>query len=96
MRRRQPKPNTIEAYYGRDDDNNIDVCFAWGSGCEKADARLLHSVMTTKQCRPAWPSDKEWNTPFPHVYEQSFLEELEARGYDLKTLKFSIKKKKAA
>jgi hypothetical protein len=90
---RMPKPNTLESYYGKAEDGNVDVCFAHGPGCEKADARLVYSVLATKQCRPAWPTDKEWDTPFPHVWEPSFLDELDARGYDLTTLKFSIKKK---
>lgn len=92
-RRVIPKPNRLSTYYGRDDDGNVDVCFAHGLGCARADAHLLNLVFATKRCRPAWPSDKEWNTPFPHVWEPSFIDELEARGYDITTLKFSIQKK---
>lgn len=92
-RRRYTKPGVLEAYYGRSEDGDIDVCFAWGAGVSKCDAHLLNNVMADKRCRPAWVTDKEWDTPFPHVYQPSFLDELEARGYDLTTLKFTIRKK---
>lgn len=44
----------------------------------KADARLLHNA---------------FNYGAPSGYEHPFLKELERHGYDLTTLKFSIKKK---
>lgn len=95
MKRYRVKPlkrDTLTAYYGKSEDGEIDVCFANGPGCERADARLLYSVLATQRCRPdismfdgTYLSAVKW--------EHSFLDELESRGYDLTTLKFSIRKK---
>ena len=60
-----------------------DICYLWGEGVEKFDAHLLHGVMMKR---------------YPDAFDESkllpnFLEELENRGYDIKTIKFSIQKK---
>lgn len=54
-----------------------DVMYAWGDGVSKSDAHLLHNFLTILQGFGA----------------KTFLKELESRGYDIKTLKFSIEKK---
>jgi hypothetical protein len=52
----------------------------------KRDSRMLYNVFSTQ-------------SPDPHVapifskMKPSFIEELEARGYDITTIKFSIMKK---
>ena len=53
-----------------------DIVYAWGEGIHKSDAHLLHSALTNTM----------------KFGEKSFQEELEARGYDLTTLTFSIMK----
>lgn len=53
-----------------------DIVYAWGDGIHKSDAHLLHNALTITMKHG----------------EKSFQEELEARGYDLTTLSFSIMK----
>jgi hypothetical protein len=77
------KPGELKAAYGRDEGGTVDVCFAWGPGCDKADARLLYSTLSYE--RPASPLR-------PDEPGISFLDEIERRGYDLKTLKITIQK----
>jgi hypothetical protein len=80
--------------YGRDEDGETDTCFAWGDGCSKADGALAHSAMTEKRCVPDLLTPRLRLNVFDlFKYEPSFFEELERRGYDLKTATFSIMKK---
>lgn len=62
------------------------TCFAAGDGLSKRDMALLHYMLASKRMR--------WKEGAP-TFEPSFLEELEARGYDLTTLRFSVRKKEA-
>ena len=49
--------------------------------------RLLHSVLANERCRPSMKN-------FPgYEMDRSLVDELEARGYDITTIKFSIQKK---
>ncbi len=58
-----------------------DVGFAWGgAGASKADGSLLYSFLAYLK----------------GLHGKTFVEELEARGYDLTTLRFSIRQKEAA
>lgn len=56
-----------------------DVLFEWGAGCSSASASLLHSVF--------------FHDRSPGADVDGLLKELERRGYDIKTVRFSIKKK---
>jgi len=65
-------------------------------GC---DGHLLHQLISSQ--RPTIDFDRisdGRDNLFPIRYEKSFLEELEIRGYDVKTLKISceLKQKKGA
>lgn len=70
-----------------------DIVFAWGGGngefkyggSTKSDAGLIMYMLQTKY----GPLVNKATGDHP-----TFLEELEARGYDLSTLKISIEKKK--
>lgn len=62
-----------------------DLLYEWGDGCAKADGALLHYVLAAKNYDSA---KREW--------QRSFLEELHARGYDLTTLRFSVRKWESA
>lgn len=71
-------------YYGMADGDGPDVVFHSGDGVPKCDRSLLYHIVGSKQ--PPGPMDKgQW--------QPSLLDELVARGYDLSTLRFSIKKK---
>jgi len=85
---RAPKaaPGELLMRWGKLPHENPDMCMAWGEGCTRRDGGLLHYLLCSK--RMTW---KDGNPRF----EPSFLEELEARGYDLTTLRFSVRKKEA-
>lgn len=81
------KPGELKALWGRADRHDgPDVCYVWGQGVDRADGRLLHTYLSTERMTYAFPS-------MDIKYEPSLLDELEARGYDITTLKISIKKK---
>lgn len=80
------KPGELKAAYGRVD-GDLCIGYAWGgAGADKSDARILGAVMEDRWSRPAFPLGTTEERP-------SLIEELEARGYDITTLKFSIQKK---
>jgi hypothetical protein len=55
-----------------------DIGFAWGAdGAAKADANLLYGALCFKRV----------------LGERTLIQELEARGYDLTTMRFSIRRK---
>jgi hypothetical protein len=59
---------------------DADTCYVWGPGVERADARLLdHAVFL--------PRYDHWGRESP-----SLADELTARGYDLRTLRVSVRK----
>lgn len=56
-----------------------DIEIAWGgSGADKSDAGFVISTLTS----------------YYGLFNKTFLEEMESRGYDIKTIKFSIEKTK--
>lgn len=59
-----------------------DIVYEWGEGCADRGASLLHYHFGVGH----------WNL-LEKRSDQSLLEQLHARGYDLRTLKFSIKKR---
>lgn len=91
---RRAKPGQLIAYFGRCEKHQVksDICtVAGGNGAVKSDAGFLMLALTqdpgdtmkhTHQSAAIWPY-------------RSLLAELEARGYDLATLKFSIERKKS-
>lgn len=73
------KPRQLRAGWGRPGQKQEpDLCYAWGGGgADKSDGRLLCNAFEDPQ--------KDGR--------KSLREELEARGYDITTLKFSIEMK---
>jgi hypothetical protein len=63
------------------------LMYAWGEGVKVFDGHFLHYVFSV----PTVERDITRNEP---VIRKSFMEELEERGYDLTTIKFSIQKKR--
>ena len=81
------KPGELKIRWGRAERGDTpDVCYVWGAGVSRSDSHLLHTTFGSQRMRHDFPSMKV-------VYDPSFLDELEARGYDLTTLQFSIQKK---
>lgn len=89
-RLRKPKlqDGELRMYWGRERTvEPAEIMYAWqGDRSMRGDSALLYYAIGSRH-------------PDPHVMpifskmKPSLLEELDARGYDLSTLKFSIKKK---
>ncbi len=76
------KKGVLELSYGRlEKGENPDVVYTCGEGCDRADLRLLHYHFS-------WGRLK-----IGREQEPSLVEDLIKRGYDISTIKFSIKKK---
>ncbi len=81
------KDGELRIYWGKLPHNSPDVVFAWqGDSSMKRDSALLHYRFGSKHPDPH-------AKPIFSKMEPSLLEDLEARGYDLTTLHFSIRKK---
>jgi hypothetical protein len=89
LRKPKLKDGELQMYWGRPDPHDSpDVVLAWqGDRRMKADTALLHMIICSKRPKIAF-GKLDWN-----VMEPSLIEELQARGYDITTLKFSIIKK---
>ena len=88
LRKPKLKDGELVAYWGRFGRGEPpEIGYAWTDGrWGKRDANLLHSVFACRQ-------PNLFAYPLFSKMEKSFIEELDARGYDLTTLKFSISKK---
>lgn len=84
------KPGELRAYYGKPDRwSGPDICYAWGPGTDRSDGRMLHHALSSQRMTFAFPDNGiKW--------EPSFIEELESRGYDITTLRFSVQLKPVA
>jgi len=76
---RKPKGDLV-AWWGKLEGESPDVCFHWDK--HKSDGHLLYMFFNQHQV--------DYNGDL----KKSFMEELESRGYDITTLKFSIQRKK--
>jgi hypothetical protein len=86
-RRVRAKPGELKAYWGkltRWDDP--DFIFDRGEGVGKPDGHLLYGFLCCERLYKRW--DDSSDAP-----KRTFIEELEARGYDMTTLRFSVMKK---
>ena len=75
----RPKPGQIKVAWGRARDCDPQLVAAWAAG-GGATAGYIMTSLTEKYAPKSG---------------RSLVDELEARGYDITTLKFSIEKKKA-
>lgn len=60
-----------------------DIKYVWGAGVSRADSHLLHVALFVGAYNLA-----------TRTFDKSFMRQLEERGYDLTTLRFSIAKKR--
>lgn len=77
------KPGELHVYYGKDDDGDTDMVIAWGDGVPRCDRALLYVQFGADRLNEKMEM------------EPSFRKELEARGYDITTIRFSIQRKSA-
>ena len=85
---RRPKvnENQLKMQKGKVD-GDIDFCIFYGENIPRCDRALFFNTLCSKRMKMNWSKNKP-------EFEQSFLEELEERGYDIDTLKISVKLKK--
>lgn len=86
-RKVKAKPGELKAQWGYSRDEGEDIYFAWGEGCHKADGGFLSSVFEGER-----PIMRAGGLEF----QPSLRKELQLRGYDITTLRFSISKSVAA
>jgi hypothetical protein len=89
LRRPKLKDGELRMYWGRLPHENPDLVLAYqGDAMMKRDTNLLHHHLCSQHPDPH-------KGPIFSVMNPSLIEELQARGYDITTLKFSIMKKAA-
>jgi hypothetical protein len=81
------KPKTLVARYGKCDGRD-DIVFANGDGTDRTDKYVLMNAFHLR------PMDIDNEAGCGFKFSNSLITELERRGYDIKTLKFSIEKKR--
>lgn len=90
IRNRKAKPGELIMFWGKLPHDSPDVCYAWGAGgANKCDGSLLHHVIAGKRLRIAFGDEERKKGPY--VWDDSLLDELKKRGYDITTLRFYIK-----
>ena len=82
------KPGEIKVAYGKTDRySDPDLCVAWGAGPDmKCTGRLIMNAITEERTGYSFPTLQPERRP-------SLVDELEARGFDITTLRFSIQRK---
>jgi hypothetical protein len=86
FRRHNLKDNELRVYWGKLPYDNPDIVFEWrGEPSMKRDSAMLHYHIATQRPDPS-------ASPLYSKMLPSLLEELKTRGYDLTTLRFSIRK----
>lgn len=67
-------------------DGDVDMCIFFGDGVPRCDRALVIDALCSKRQRT------DLSTMRP-VFDPSLMNELDERGYDIDTLRFSIQKK---
>lgn len=81
------RPGQLKAQWGKVADSDPDIVYVGGEGTTRADRWMLHHFIG----RPQFANPLSRDT---FALEPSFLEELDARGYDITTLVISVEKKR--
>jgi hypothetical protein len=87
FRRPKAKPGELLVKWGYSKDDGEDIFYVnGGDGASQWDRSYMHGVFGVARMTLNYSTNQI-------KFEPSVLEELEARGYDLTTLRFSIRKK---
>ena len=87
FRKPKLKDGELRMYWGKLQNDTPDIIYSWqGDNSMRGDSALLHYHLGSQ--RPDLGKQPIFSKMLP-----SLLEELEARGYDMTTLHFSIMKK---
>jgi hypothetical protein len=93
-RRRTAKPGQVLVYYGKIPGDEPDIVYAWGAGgASKRHGNLLAWLFGGQRVRIVYGEERAQNGGSPYVFDKTMLEELDAAGFDLTTLNFSIQMK---
>jgi hypothetical protein len=88
FRKVQVDDGELKATWGKLPREYPDIIYTWDTNlCSKGDAGLLYYYINCEHPDPT-------ASPIYSKMKPSLLQQLEDRGYDITTLKFSIKKKK--
>jgi hypothetical protein len=92
-RRPKTRPGELIAQWGTVEGMPPNLCYFRGTGIPNPDMHLLHDVLFGPRIRlnldaPLGSTRCNWT-----LHEPSFLEELEARGNDVTTLRVYVRKK---
>ncbi len=89
MKKRYRRPKVVESEIkfqkGKFDDE-VDMCIFYGDNVPRCDRALVLTMFCSERQRIDLSTCRPKLSP-------SFIDELELRGYDMDTLRFSIKKK---
>ena len=79
----EPKDGELRIYWGKSETYDApQVCYSWDDGCSRCDAGLMNDMLRRQfKC-----SGGSW--------DPCIQDELVRRGYDLSTIRFSIRKKR--
>jgi hypothetical protein len=88
LRTPRPHQGQMKVGWGYTANEGETLYYCRGPGIPREDGHMFHHALSAKRARV------QLGAPLGVAYEPSFLEELEARGYDITTLKISIEKKK--
>ncbi len=83
------KDGAIKFQHGRLD-GEYDFLVLYGNDVPRCDRALVMQSFTSKVLR------QDWKNNGAVIFEDSFIEELDKRGYDTTTIKFSIERKETA
>ena len=89
------KPGEIVFRWGKLPGDAPDMCGAWQSPADKPTMRLVMNVFASQRLALPFADEekKKKCAGLPYFFDIPFIDELENRGYDLTTLRFSIQKK---
>lgn len=91
IRNPKAKPGELLMFWGKLPHDSPDVCYAWGAdGADKCDGALLNHVLTGKRLRIVYGEERE-RLGSLYAFDESLLDELKKRGYDITTLRFYIR-----
>lgn len=83
---RPPRDGAIKFQYGRNE-GEYDYLVLWGNDVPRCDRALVMYHFTSERMSFDYKERRQ-------VFENSFIDELEKRGYDTKTLRFYVERKK--
>jgi hypothetical protein len=85
---RPPKDGAIKFQYGRNE-GELDFLVLYGNDVPRCDRALVMQAFTSKVMR------QDWNDDFAIKFDDSFVEELDKRGYDTSTIRFYVERKQS-